>query len=128
MSRKNTLQSEILQNQSLSADFISPVTVITYLDNISYQINITTTDSIGNFTVQGSNDYEIYTPTNEVQNAGSWVDLPLGGGIPNANAANDQIIIDMNQVPFKALRISYDSLTAGTGTCDIWILGKQIGG
>lgn len=132
MARKNVLipLNPVSTGQSLAADFISPVTVITYMDNCSYQINITTTDSVGTFSVQGCLDYQLNDPNNtEVLNAGNWIDLILGGtGSPSASAANDQILIDLNQVPFKALRIAYTSSVAGTGTCDIYFMAKQVGG
>lgn len=132
MARKNTLQYQLLTTQSLSANFTSPVTSITYLDNLSYQINVTTTNSTGTFTIQGSTDYEISLPTSTVINPGNWCDLPLastaGVASPTVAAANDVIIVDMNQLPFVAIRIKYTSGTAGTGTVDIWISAKQIGG
>lgn len=128
MSRKNTLRYSIVEDQSLSANFESPITLIPRLDNCSYQINITTTDSIGTFYLQGSNDFEKDVEGNVV-NPGSWVDLPLGGdtSAPIANAANDSILIDINQVPFNALRIRYSASTPGTGTCDIWFNGRMLG-
>jgi hypothetical protein len=128
MARKNVLHYEVLTGQSLSSSFTSPVTFIKYLDNISYQVNVKTTNSTGTFAIQGSNDYNINEASPTVVNPGNWVTLPLGGGVPFANAANDNIIVDMNQVPFNALRLVYTSTTAGTGTCDAWIVGKQIGG
>lgn len=127
MARKNILRHEIASGQSLSASFTSQPTIIKFTDNISYQINIQTVDSQGIFTVQGSNDYEINEPGSQVINPGNWVDLTLSG-VPSVAAANDEILISMNQVPFNALRIKYTSTVAGTGTCDMWIMTKQVGG
>lgn len=126
MSRKNVLKTKILDSQSLAASFISPPTLTPYLDNISYQINVTTTDSIGTFKVQASNDYENVS-TLQPANAGTWVDLDIGG-TPVVNTANDSILIDLNQLPFTAVRLVYTSSTAGTGTCDAFIIARQIGG
>lgn len=130
MARKNVLDTEIILGKSLATSFISPVTAVTYLDNISYQINITTTNSIGTFKVQASNDYEIVAPNETVVNPGNWVDLTLSGSVANpvANAANDQIIINLHQLPFNAVRLVYTSGTAGTGTCNIYMTSKQVGG
>lgn len=128
MARKNILTYQVASNQSLSATFTSPATVINYLDNCSYQINIVTTNSIGTFSVQGSNDYQISDPMGAVVNTGHWIDLTLGGGTPFANASNDNIIIDLNQLPFGAIRLVYTSGTAGTGTCNIYLTCKQVGG
>ncbi len=53
MSRKNVFNYQILPNlTSLSAGFVSNPTVVRNLDNVAYQINVTTTDSIGSFTVE----------------------------------------------------------------------------
>lgn len=128
MARKNILTYQVSSAQSLAATFTTPVTVINYLDNCSYQINVTTTNSIGTFSVQGSNDYLIENPSSAVVNAGNWIDLTLGGGTPFVNAGNDLIIINLNQLPFTAIRLVYTSTTAGTGTCNIYLTCKQVGG
>lgn len=128
MARKNILVYEVAAAHSLSASFQTAATVINYLDNCSYQINITTSDSIGTFSVQGSNDYQVSDPMGVIVNSGHWIDLTLGGGTPFANAANDNIIIDLNQLPFSAIRLTYTATTPGTGTCDIFLTCKQVGG
>lgn len=117
----------LVSNQSLSSSFTTAPTITTTTDNVSYQINVNTTDSIGTFTVQASDDY-LAAPGGSVLNAGEWVNLTLGGGVPFANAANDVISISLNQVPFVALRLVYTSTTAGTGTCSITVVSKQLGG
>lgn len=127
MARKDVLVSRIAAAQSLAASFTSPVTVIKYLDNIAYQINVTTTNSQGTFTVQGSLDYAVDGPSGTVTNAGNWIDLNLGSS-PTVSAANTNIIINLNQLPFAAIRLVYTSAVAGTGACDILIAGKQLGG
>lgn len=128
MARKNIVVHRLVSAQSLAASFNSEVTVIRYLDNLSYQINITTSNSTGTFKVQGSNDYAVSEPGTQVTNSGTWVDLTLGGGTPSVAAANDSILINMNQLPFTAIRLVYTAGTAGTGTCAIYVVGKQIGG
>jgi hypothetical protein len=127
LARKNTLQEQIASAQSLATNFISAPTIVSYMDNCSYQINVTTSDSTGTFSVQTSNDYQPATP-DIAGVAGNWADLSLGGGSPAAAAANDTIIINLNQLPFKATRITYTAGTAGTGHCDIFLFNKQIGG
>jgi len=127
MSRKNVLTPQLLNStpQSLSASFVSPVTTITYADNVAYQINTTTTNSTGTFAVQGSLDYNKDVDGN-VTNPGTWTTLPLGGGTPSVAAANDVILINLNQLPFNAVRLAYTSSIAGTGTCNIYIMHKQL--
>lgn len=127
MSRKNQLNYKIEDNRSLAASFISSPTVIKYLDNVSYQINITTSAASGFFTIQASNDYEVNEPGTQIMDSGVWTDLTLSG-VPVVAGANDSIVISMNQVPYNALRIQYTSTVAGAGTCDIITQIKQIGG
>lgn len=101
--------------------------MVTYMDNCAYQINITTSDSTGTFKVQASVDHQ---DQNAVQqpNTGNWVDLPLGGATtsPVVAAANDVIIINLNQLPFNAIRLTYTAGTAGTGVVDIWVEEKML--
>lgn len=126
--RKNVLAPELVSSAvSLAANFSSTPTMIPFLDNCAYQINITTSDSIGTFAVEGSVDYVQETPLIRGV-VGNWIPLTLGGSTPApvANAANDTIIINLNQVPFNALRISYSSSTPGTGTANIYFMSKMI--
>lgn len=126
MARKNNLVTQIATAQSLSAAFQSAPTVIRDLDNCSYQINITTTNSTGTFTIQGSDDYYVQEPTNTVMNPGTWVDIPLSATLPVA-AANETILVSLNQLPFYAIRVSYIPVVAGTGTAAIYITDKMLG-
>ena len=126
MSAKNTVFQKVSSAQSLSAAFTSPATVIKYLDNCSYQINITTTNSTGVFTVQGSVDYQVNEPSNLVTNPGTWTNLPLSNSIVAAGA-NDTILVSLNQLPFNAIRVSYTPTVAGTGVADIFIEAKRLG-
>jgi hypothetical protein len=117
LARKNILLHEVVASQSMATSFKTPPTVIKYLDNCTYQINIST-----------SNDYAVNEPGTQVTNPGNWIPLTLAGGTPFANGTNDNIIISMAGLPFSAIRLSYTSSTAGTGRCDVYIVAKQIGG
>jgi hypothetical protein len=119
MSRKQVLLPvTIASAQSLAADFTTTPTVISYQDNIAYQINVTTADSAGTFAVQASMDYEAGVNGSGPPVAGNWTTLTLSG-TPTVAAANDTIMISLNQVPYKALRLAYTSSVAGTGVCNI---------
>jgi len=102
----------IATGQSLAASFDSAATTVPFQDNLSYQINITTSNSIGEFNLQGSNDGINYANTNNTISV-------LG--------ANDVGIISINQWPYKYVRLSYTSSTAGTGTCDIIFHARTVG-
>lgn len=130
MARKSTLPYVVEAAKSLAVSFTTTPTVINYLDNVGYQIIVTTTNSVGTFTVQTSLDYRpAATPEFPVANPGTWSDLALGGATANpvVAAANDTITIDLNEVPFSALRIAYTSTTPGTGTAKILLFAKTIG-
>jgi hypothetical protein len=126
MGRKPAVNYQLLTNQSLAANFISPVTSITTEDNVSYQIDVVTTDSTGTFTVQASNNYEVVGPGPVVVNAGTWFDLPLTG-TPAVAAANDTIAIEIREPSFNAYRLKYTSTVAGTGVCSVRVNAKTLG-
>ena len=128
MARKNQVVYALAANQSLAANFNTAPTLIKYLDNCSYQINVQTTDSIGSFAVEASLDYSIDELSGTVGNPGNWVELNLSGGTPAVAAANDEILIDLNQLPFIAIRLAYTASTPGTGTCNIFVACRQLGG
>ncbi len=132
MSRKNTLEpvyvtasqavpindpieginTNAIPTQSLAASFNTIPTSVKYQDNLSYQININTTNSVGTFELQGSNDGVTYD------------NLTLAGVV---NAANDVSLININQFPFAWMRLSYTATTAGTGTCQIILMARNVG-
>lgn len=128
MSRKLVLAPTLVEtSKSLSTSFNSTPTMITNTDNVAYQINVTTSNSTGTFSIQGSVDYQPAT-ANLPGVTGNWADLGLGGGTPTVAAANDTLIFNLSLLPFNALRVAYTSTIAGTGTCNIYIMTKQTGG
>ena len=127
MTRKNVNLFQIAKAKSLSATFQATPTVITYMDTVGYQIKVTTVDSTGTFTVQGSLDYNANVSTGQPPNAGTWTNLTMSG-TPVVAAANDSIMINLEQLPFNSVRLNYTSTTAGTGFCDIFVMSKQQGG
>ncbi len=104
---------------SLAADFVTVPTNVLYQDVVCYQVNITTSDSIGVFYVQVSEDY------NKNTQAGNWVDMGQAG---IANAANDTIVCEIDPGGRAFIRMRYDATTPGTGTCSILLTAKQLGG
>lgn len=136
MAKKDTLITQLVNpvtnttTFSLVASFNTPATVVRFLDNCSYQINVTTTDSNGTFNVEMSNDYYVNSASGVIENQGNWIPLTLtsaGGAVPVVAATDTLISINLNQLPFYAVRLSYTSTTAGTGTCQIYIADKVIG-
>lgn len=125
MARKDVALKKISSAQSLATSFISEPTVIRYLDNCAYQINASA-GATGTFQVEASLDYKVNEPNNVVSNAGNWAALDLTG-TPALIGSADTIIIDLNQLPFNAIRLRYIA-TNGTGTADIYVMVRQLGG
>lgn len=130
MARKNVLVYNLTPTPlSLATSFTTSPTVIRYLDNCSYQINVVTTDGAGIFEVQVSNDYYVNEGNDSVVvNQGNWISLTLAGGVPFVAGTNDQIVISLNQLPYYAVRLFYAASSAGTGTASVYITDKQLGG
>lgn len=112
--------------KSLATAWTSPVTVIRNLDDVSYQINVTTSNSTGTFAVEVSNDYKESSPTDSLVASGTWSALNLSG-TPTVAAANDVINITLTSPPFNAVRVSYTPTVPGTGTAQVTILARRAG-
>lgn len=97
---------------SLAASFVTAPSTINFQDSVAYQMNITTTDSVGTFTMQVSLD------------GTNFADLALAGAVA---AANDVSVINANQLPFTQVRLSYTATTPGTGTAVILFTAKTLG-
>jgi len=124
MPRKNLIPKiKLISQGDMSSDITSPATDIRYVDNISIQLNFTGSP-VGTFSIQGSLDYSPGLSDDPVANPGTWVDLTLSA-TPTASGAADQILIDMNQVPFPYIRVKYDA-TSGTGALDYLLLAKEV--
>ncbi len=125
MSRKNVLEPIVLNSaQNLGASFVTDATTVLYQDNISYQINATTSDAEGTFSIEVSNDFQ-RADTFDTPAVGNWATLTLDG-TPTLASANDIIVISLNQLPYKAVRLRY-TRSSGTGTADVLISGRSIG-
>ena len=54
--------------------------------------------------------------------------MPIYQSAPIGANQNEIVLINLNQLPYAAVMISYVSTVAGTGTCDVYIAARQIGG
>lgn len=115
MSRKLYLDTvNLLTGKSLATSFVTPVTTISYTDNVSYQVNVSTTDSTGTFSLQGSND------------GVKFVTLLSTCGL--VGSVDDTIMVNVvGTTPCKFLQLLYTPSVAGTGTCTINITTKTVG-
>jgi hypothetical protein len=103
----------LLVDQSMGATFQSPSTNILYTDRVGYQISFTTSDAIGTFSVEVSNDESV------------WVALTLSTPI-TAASANDDAFIDV-ETAAKFVRLVY-TRSSGTGTLQAHMTAKSISG
>lgn len=124
-SRKNVVFYPVATAQSMAATFTTPATIITHLDNVTYEIICTSGGSIGTYSVQVSNDYTVDPPTNTITNAGNWTPLTLSTPLVSTGTG-DNMVVSLNQLAFNAVRLAYVSAVAGTSTCSITIGCKLI--
>lgn len=111
--RKNVLKIfKVLENEQLNTSVVGPVTDITYLDNVGFQFNVTTSDAYGTFGVEASID------------GNQWQALTISP-TPSISGSNDVVLINLNQLPFPYVRPIYTSLS-GDGYCDGYISAKMI--
>lgn len=123
MPRKNVL-FPYTQSASMGASVTTTPTHIAFLDSIAVQIDVTTTDAVGTFALQGSCDYV----KGDAENAavtGNWINITLSPVIPDAASADAHTLINMQQVAFPWIRLVY-TRTSGTGTLAVTITGKEI--
>ncbi len=123
MARKNVL-FPYTQSSSMATSVTTTPTHIAFLDNIAVQIDITTSDGIGTFALQGSCDYV----KGDAENAavtGNWVTITLSPTIPASASADAHTLINMQQLAFPWIRLVY-TRSSGTGTLAVTITGKEI--
>lgn len=113
--RKNViLPHKIVDAQPLSASFKSVPINVQYLDNIGLMLKVTTTANTGVFEIEASIDgvtYDVLTLTPAIS--------PLAG-------VNDIITINLNQVPFSYIRISFTLGTGTNGSVDAFLTAKEL--
>lgn len=104
----------------MATSLTSPVTIITNITDIGYDISWTGT-AVGAFSVEVSNTYSI-DASGAVQNAGFWTPLTLTGTV-NPAGTDDNGFIDIQGVSAFAIRLVY-TRTSGTGTLNSVVVGK----
>jgi hypothetical protein len=122
VSRKNVYNYVILNgvDASISFDTFSSPTTINFLDNAGIQI-FWTGNPVGEFKVFVSNDklQGNELPTN-------WSELDFGTSIL-IDSSNSDILINMNQLPFSYLAVSYEA-ASGSGVITANLTTKMVGG
>ena len=108
---------KIVSAGDMSGNITSPVTTISWQDNIVYQANITGSP-VGVLNVETSSDYNTLTA-----NAGNWV--TLGTSYQATVNGAETIVYDLQQLGPCYVRLKY-TRTSGTGSMDVYISGKEI--
>lgn len=100
----------VVTAQALSASFSTPTIDVGLFDRLSVEIEATTSDAAGSFTLQGSLDQSI------------WVALTTDA--MSLAGADKQILIDIQQTGIPFLRVTYTRVS-GTGTVTILAGAKE---
>ena len=117
---KNFLNSySILNNVLMTGNQTSGAVQVPYLDNIGLQAVWTGTTPVGALVVECTED-----DTTNTLITSTWTALDFGSAISvSGNSGNH--IINMNQLPYKAVRVRY-VFTSGTGNITVKITAKML--
>lgn len=118
MALKNIIKPfHLMTDGNMSGNLTSDLVDVSYTDNIGFQLNFTGTPT-GDFSVEGSIDYDDHLQT------GNWSELTFST-TPQALGAADTHLLNLNQVPYKKLRVKY-TRTSGSGTLNIYVMSKGL--
>lgn len=95
-----------------TATTVSPIFNANGLDNIGLQVSFSGT-MVGTLSVQCSIDNQNY------------VDLTFSPPLAQPSGTNISYLIDLNQLPFPYLRVSYTN-SSGAGTLDVYLSAKDL--
>ncbi len=131
MSAKRSLPAyPLLTAQALGASFNSPPTKILYIDNVGYEIDVSSASSLnGVFTIQVSASYDEDDQGNVIK-AGIWTTVQYPNTDTNVSAtvtSNGSVYFDLNQLSAPWARLVWTS-SDGTGTANVFVCGKTMGG
>lgn len=112
MALKNIIKPfHLMVDGDMSGNLTSDSVDVTYTDNVGFQLSFTGTPS-GEFACEGTID--------EV----SWSELTFSS-TPQATGSADTHLLNVNQIPYKKLRITY-TRTSGTGTLNVYVMSKGL--
>lgn len=112
MALKNIIKPHhLMVDGDMSGSLISDAVDVTYTDNVGFQLTFTGTPT-GVFSCQGTID--------EV----NWSSLTFST-TPTADGGDDVHLLNINQIPYKKLRIRYSPMM-GTGTLNIYVMSKGL--
>jgi len=125
MSRKNTLTPiKIMDAVDLTSNQTSTPVKITFLDNVSIQINLTDSPA-GSFSVEVSNDFSL-NPDGSIRDAGQWTVLTSPSSVTVTAGSPDPIFIDVNQSGANAIRLVWTDNASPDGTATCYLMAKAV--
>lgn len=110
--RKNISVFHAIEDGDMSNDITSQLTNIQYLDNVGIQL-VYDGNPVGTFTIEGS-----------VGESNTFTTLTNLATI-SASGTGDSILLNLQQVPYTALRIVYTA-GSGAGTLNAHLTSKMI--
>lgn len=105
---------KVLENGNMATSQVSVVTNIETSDDVGYQV-VWTGNAIGTFAVEAS------------INGVNWEELDLGSPGPAAAGSSDSFLISLGLIPYPQVRLTYTA-SSGTGSLNVWVCAKRIGG
>lgn len=114
MALKNVIKPyHLMTDGSMAGNLTTDPVDVVYSDNVGFQLIFTGTPT-GTFQCQGSIDNV------------NWTNLEFST-VPSATGAADTHLFNLNNVPYRKLRVGY-TRTSGTGTLNVWVMAKTVGG
>jgi hypothetical protein len=107
----------------MTADVISPPTILTGVSFLSYNLNWTGVP-VGTFNVEVCNDAQYNADGSYVHNTGSWVPLVLTNVVAATGSAG-MGMLDVRGTGAAFIRLHY-VFTSGSGTLNVSVAGKVI--
>lgn len=112
---------KLVVDGDMSADIVSPATIVLKLSQIVYGFSWAGTTPVGAITLECSNDYKL-DPSGAVANAGTWNTMPLSATCAVLGNTGSGII-DVTATGNYAIRVKYTK-TSGTGLMQVIVNAK----
>jgi hypothetical protein len=114
MALKNVIKPyHLMTDGDMSGNLTSNTVDVTYSDNVGIQLTWTGA-AVGTFAVEGTVDES------------NWSSLSFSS-TPSASGGGDTHLLNLNNLPYKRIRVKY-TRTSSTGTLQVWVMAKTMGG
>lgn len=110
----------VVSGMSAGTDIYSKYVNVEGLERGSFQYQWTSSNAVGTFTVEVSNNYD------KARDTGDWDPWTPATTITNPSSNNGDKVIDLGFICFRWVRMKYVR-TSGTGTLNAWFNGRGVG-